>query len=150
MPGVGGLSATRTLTESFPEVGVLVLTMHDDDDALRAGARGYLLKGAERDEISRAVLTVASGGTVFGADAGRRIAAYATRTPTVHGKLFAELTDREHEVLEHVAADRGNHEIAAVLVLSEKTVRNHVASIIAKLGLRDRAEAVARARDRGM
>lgn len=154
MPGVDGLRAMRMLTERFPDVGVLVLTMHADDeallDAVRAGARGYLLKGAERDEIVRAVLTVAAGGTVFGGDTGRRIAAYATRPPAAQGRVFAELTDREHEVLEHVAAGRGNHEIAATLFLSEKTVRNHVATILAKLGLRDRAAAVARARDRGM
>lgn len=154
MPGVDGVSAMRLLTDRFSDVGVIVLTMHSDDDALldavRAGARGYLLKGAERDEITRAVLTVAAGGTVFGGDTGRRIAAYATRPALAGGKVFTELTDREHEVLEHVAAGRGNHEIAAALFLSEKTVRNHVATILAKLQLRDRAAAVACARDRGV
>lgn len=154
MPGVDGVSAMRTLTERFPDVGVVVLTMHADDqallDAVRAGARGYLLKGADRDEIIRAVLTVAAGGTVFGGKTGRRIAVYATRTALSNGKVFTELTDREHEVLEHVAAGCGNHEIAAMLFLSEKTVRNHVATVLAKLQLRDRAAAVARARDRGM
>ncbi|GAA1801019.1 response regulator transcription factor [Agromyces neolithicus] len=154
MPGVDGLTAMRALTERFPEVGVLVLTMHADDeallDAMRAGASGYLLKGAERDEIARAVLTVAAGGTVFGGDVGRRISAYATRPRVAAGKVFAELTDREHEVLEHVATGLGNHEIAARLFLSEKTVRNNVATILVKLQVRDRAAAVARARDRGL
>lgn len=154
MPGVDGVSAMRMLAERFPDVGVVVLTMHADDgallDAVRAGARGYLLKGAERDEITRAVLTVAGGGTVFGCDTGRRIAAYATRPAVTGGKVFTELTDREHEVLEHVAVGLGNHEIAGMLFLSEKTVRNNVATILAKLQLRDRAAAVARARDRGM
>ena len=153
MPGVDGLSAVRTLTERFPRIGVLVLTMHADDDALlgavRAGARGYLLKGADRDEISRAVLTVAAGGTVYSGEAGRRIAAYATQRPTPPGAAFPELTARERDVLEHVATGLGNHEIAARLFLSDKTVRNHVATILAKLQARDRAALVALARDRG-
>ncbi len=154
MPGVDGLSALAMLTARFPDLGVLVLTMHADDErllaAVRAGARGYLLKGAEREEITRAVLAVAAGGTVFGGEVGRRIVAYATRPPTAAGKVFPELTDREHEVLGLVAAGLGNHEIAARLVLSEKTVRNHVAAILAKLQARDRAALVARARDRGL
>ncbi|WP_406074661.1 response regulator [Micromonospora sp. NBC_01638] len=154
MPGVDGLSALAMLTARFPDLGVLVLTMHADDErllaAVRAGARGYLLKGAEREEITRAVLAVAAGGTIFGGEIGRRIAAYATRPPTAAGKVFPELTDREHEVLGLVAAGLGNHEIAAKLVLSEKTVRNHVAAILAKLQARDRAALVARARDRGL
>ena len=154
MPGVDGLSALAMLTARFPDLGVLVLTMHADDErllaAVRAGARGYLLKGAEREEIIRAVLAVAAGGTVFGGEVGRRIVAYATRPLTAAGKVFPELTDREHEVLGLVAAGLGNHEIAARLVLSEKTVRNHVAAILAKLQARDRAALVARARDRGL
>ncbi len=154
MPGVDGLSALAVLTARFPDLGVLVLTMHADDErllaAVRAGARGYLLKGAEREEITRAVLVVAAGGTVFGGEVGRRIAAYATRPLTAAGKVFPELTDREHEVLGLVAAGLGNHEIAARLVLSEKTVRNHVAAILAKLQARDRAALVARARDHGL
>lgn len=154
MPGVDGTSALRTLTARFPDVGVLVLTMHAGDEALlgavRAGARGYLLKGAGRDEITHAVLAVASGGTVFGGEVGRRIANLATRPPADVGKVFPDLTDREHEVLGHVGAGLGNHEIAALLVLSEKTVRNHVASILAKLRVRDRAALVARARDHGL
>jgi DNA-binding NarL/FixJ family response regulator len=150
MPGGDGLSAIRMLTERFPDIGALVLTMHAEDEtviaALRAGARGYLLKGAERDEIVRAVLTVASGGTVYDGSVGRRISDFVSR-PLRPGKAFTQLTDREHEVLEQVAAGRSNHEIAALLHLSEKTVRNNVATILAKLAVRDRAALVARARD---
>ncbi|BDZ65396.1 response regulator [Agromyces mangrovi Wang et al. 2018] len=153
MPREGGLEMLRRLAERDGAPGVLVLTMHADDDALldavRAGARGYLLKGADRDEIVRAVQTVAGGGSVFSGEVGRRVAAYATRPPS-NGRVFPELTEREHEVLEHVAVGRGNHEIAARLSLSEKTVRNHVSIVLTKLQVRDRAAAVAKARDRGL
>lgn len=98
--------------------------MHADDDslldAIRAGARGYLLKGAEREEIARAVLTVAVGGTVFGGDAGRRIAVYAARPPATAGRLFPELSVREHEVIKHLATGLGNHKIAAHLFLPRR------------------------------
>jgi DNA-binding NarL/FixJ family response regulator len=150
MPAGDGLSAIRILAERFPDIAALVLTMHAEDEtviaALRAGARGYLLKDAEREEIVRAVLTVASGGTVYDGSVGRRISDFVSR-PLRPGKAFAQLTDREHEVLEQVAAGRSNHEIAAVLQLSEKTVRNNVATVLAKLAARDRAALVARARD---
>ncbi|WP_198668775.1 response regulator transcription factor [Homoserinimonas sp. OAct 916] len=155
MPGVDGQTATQMITDQFPETSVLVLTMNSEDEAvigaLRAGARGYLLKGAERDEIVRAVLTVASGGTVYDREIGHRIASYFAAGPRRDTrKAFEELTARENEVLEHVAAGRGNHEIAGLLFLSEKTVRNHVASILTKLQVRDRAAAVAKARDMRM
>lgn len=153
MPGVDGQTATQMITDQFPDTAVLVLTMNSEDEAvigaLRAGARGYLLKGAERDQIVRAVLTVASGGTVYDREIGHRIASYfATGPRRDPRKAFDELTERENEVLEHVAAGRGNHEIAGLLFLSEKTVRNHVASILTKLQVRDRAAVVAKARDR--
>lgn len=155
MPGVDGMSAIEALAERHPGVGVLVLTMHADNEAifgaLRAGARGYLLKGAERDEIVRAVLMVAAGASVYDGDIGRRIAQQVVlRQHTGSGKVFPELTDREHEVLGQVATGRNNHEIAASLHLSEKTVRNQVATILTKLQVRDRAAAVATARDRGL
>lgn len=155
MPGVNGQKATQMITERFPDTAVLVLTMNSEDEAiigaLRAGARGYLLKGAERDEIVRAILTVASGGTVYDKEIGQRIASYFAAGPRPGvGKVFEELTDRENQVLEHVAAGRGNHEIAGLLHLSEKTVRNHVASVLTKLQVRDRAAAVAKARDMRM
>ena len=155
MPGVDGMGAVAGIRAAFPETGVVVLTMHADDaavlGAVRAGASGYLLKGADREEIVRAVLTVAAGGTVFGSQVGRRVAEYMVGGPgTSTARSFAELTGRENQILAQVAAGRSNHEIARRLLLSEKTVRNNVATILAKLALRDRAAAVAAARDRGL
>jgi DNA-binding NarL/FixJ family response regulator len=132
-----------------------VLTMHEDNQALfgalRAGARGYLLKGADRAEIIRAVLAVASGEAVYGAAVARRITDFFTGAERDYAaKVFPELTQREREVLDLVAAGCGNHEIAHRLELSEKTVRNNVSAIIFKLQVRDRAAAVAKARDAGL
>jgi DNA-binding NarL/FixJ family response regulator len=119
--------------------------------ALRAGARGYLLKGADKAEILRALLAVASGEAVYGAPVARRIVAFFTGAQKSYAaQVFPELTAREREVLELVAAGRGNHEIARRLVLSEKTVRNHVSAILVKLQVPDRASAVAKARDAGL
>jgi DNA-binding NarL/FixJ family response regulator len=155
MPGLDGATATRRLLQRHPELGVLVLTMHEDDEmlfgALRAGARGYLLKGADKAEILRALLAVASGEAVYGAPVARRIVAFFTGAQQRYAaQVFPELTAREREVLELVAAGHGNHEIARRLVLSEKTVRNHVAAILVKLQVPDRATAVAKARDAGL
>lgn len=155
MPGTDGVSATRQITARHPEVAVLVLTMHEDDEALfgaiRAGARGYLLKGADSGDIVRAVLTVARGDVVYGTSVAQRIIDVFTGAHQDYvTTVFPELTGREREILEFVAAGRNNHEIARRLLLSEKTVRNHVASILAKLRVRDRAAAVARARDAGL
>ena len=132
MPALDGVAATRRLLERQPDLGVLVLTMHEDDEsvfaALRAGARGYLLKGADRSEIVLAVLTVAAGEAVYGPAVARRIVDFFTGASRHYAaRIFPELTSREREVLEHVARGRGNHQIARDLVLSEKTVRNHVA-----------------------
>ncbi len=155
MPGLDGATATRRILERHPDIGVLVLTMHEDDKAvfgaLRAGARGYLLKGSDRDEIVRAVLTIAAGEAVYGAAVARRIVAFFTESQqryTAH--TFPELTARERQVLDLLATGLGNHEIARHLVLSEKTVRNNVATILNKLQVRDRATAVAKARDAGL
>jgi DNA-binding NarL/FixJ family response regulator len=155
MPGLDGAAATRSLLARHPEVGVLVLTMHEDDQALfgalRAGARGYLLKGADRTEIIRAVLAVASGDAVYGEAVARRIVAFFTGAHREYvARVFPELTEREREVLDLVAAGCGNHEIARRLTLSDKTVRNHVSAILFKLQVRDRAAAVAKARDAGL
>jgi DNA-binding NarL/FixJ family response regulator len=155
MPGLGGAAATRRLLARHPEIGVLVLTMHADDEALfgalRAGARGYLLKDAGKVEILRAVLAVASGDAVYGPAVARRIADFFTGAHQRYAaQVFPELTAREREVLEFVALGCGNHEIARRLVLSEKTVRNHVAAILLKLQAPDRAAAVAKARDAGL
>jgi len=129
--------------------------MHEDDEmlfsALRAGARGYLLKGADKAEILRALQAVASGEAVYGAPVARRIVAFFTGAHQHYAaQVFPELTEREREVLELVAAGLGNHEIARRLVLSEKTVRNHVSAILVKLQVPDRASAVAKARDAGL
>jgi DNA-binding NarL/FixJ family response regulator len=155
MPGLDGAAATRTLRARHPTVAVVVLTMHEDDEALfgalRAGAQGYLLKGADRTEIVRAVLAVASGEAVYGAAVARRIVDFFTGAQRRYAaQVFPELTDREREVLQLVAAGCGNHQVAQRLALSEKTVRNHVSAIIFKLGVRDRAAAVAKARDAGL
>ena len=129
--------------------------MHEDDEALfgalRAGARGYLLKGADGEEIVPAVLAVAAGDAVYSAPVARRIVRFFTGAQ--HGytaQVFPELTGREREILGLVAAGQGNHEIARHLVLSEKTVRNNVTAILTKLQVPDRAAAVAKARDSGL
>jgi DNA-binding NarL/FixJ family response regulator len=154
MPGVDGYTAIRDLLARFPDLPVLVLTMHADDDAvlggLRAGARGYLLKGAERDEIVRAILTVAGGGAVYGAQVGRRVTELLRQPREPTARPFPELTPREEDILALVAQGLGNHAIAGRLLLSEKTVRNNVSTILVKLQVPDRAAAVARARDAGI
>ena len=153
MPEVNGIEATRRIVAQDPDVGILVLTMGEDDgtvlSALRAGARGYLRKGAEQDEIVRAITTVHGGGVVFGASLAARIAevlAPASRPE----RPFPELTERETEVLDLIAAGRNNGQIASELYLSPKTIRNNVTSILAKLQATDRAEVIIRARDAGL
>ena len=153
MPELNGIEATRTITAAQPEVGVLVLTMGEDDGtvlaALRAGARGYLRKGAEQDEIVRALTTVHGGGVVFGASLATRIAevlAPASRPE----RPFPELTERETEILDLIATGRNNGQIAQALFLSPKTIRNNITSILSKLQATDRAEVIIRARDAGL
>ncbi|WP_336922804.1 response regulator transcription factor [Aquipuribacter sp. SD81] len=161
MPVLDGVEATRRITGDSPSVAVVVLTMSEDDDtvfaALRAGARGYLLKGADADEVVQALRTVAAGGAVFGASLAVRIAQYfAGRAPLPAGDApadadpFPQLTAREREVLDLVAAGRSNPQIAELLFLSPKTVRNCVSNVFAKLHVADRAEAIVRARDAGL
>lgn len=155
MPGMDGAAAAAQILARHPGVAVLVLTMHEDNEALfsamRAGARGYLLKGADRDEIVRALLTVAAGEAVYGAALARRITDFFTSAQKDYtASAFPELTDRERQVLDLVATGCGNHDIARRLALSEKTVRNHVSAILVKLRVRDRAAAVAKARDAGV
>jgi DNA-binding NarL/FixJ family response regulator len=155
MPGIDGAAATRAIVERHPNIGVLVLSMHEDDEAvfgaLRAGARGYLLKDSDRDDIVRAVLAVAAGEAVYGGGVARRIVEFFTDSHQRYtARTFPELTGREREVLELVAAGHGNHEIARRLVLSEKTVRNNVAVILVKLQLHDRAAAIVKAREAGL
>jgi len=154
MPGLNGIEATRRLAAEAPEIGVVVLTMSEEDGtvfaAVRAGARGYLVKGAEQDEIVRAISAVAAGGVVFGASLARRIADFFAAAPPAQATAFPQLTAREREILDLVAAGRTNAQIAAALYLSPKTVRNNVSSVFAKLQVADRAEAIIRAREAGL
>jgi DNA-binding NarL/FixJ family response regulator len=153
MPNLNGIDATRELARAVPSTAVLVLTMFDDDDwvfaAMRAGARGYVLKGAEQQEIARAIMAVAAGEAIFGPAVATRVLAYFA-TPPVTPAAFPELTAREHEVLDLIAAGHTNHQIAEHLGLSAKTVANHISAIFAKLQVADRTQAILRARDAGL
>lgn len=153
MPGCNGIEATRRIVAASPHIGILVLTMHEDDEsvftALRAGARGYLLKGAPRAEILRAIAAVAAGQAIFSPAIARRMMKFfAVQQPAA--LAFPELTDREREVLSLIAQGHANVEIAERLSVSLKTVQNHVSNICNKLQLADRTQAVIRARDAGL
>jgi DNA-binding NarL/FixJ family response regulator len=155
MPGVDGLEATRRIRAATPAAAVLVLTMFDDDDtvfaAMKAGAQGYLLKGAEQDEIDRAIRAVVAGEAIFGPGVAARVLQHFSDPPPVPDDVpFPQLTDREREVLDLVAAGRRNASIAEELFLSPKTVANHISSIFAKLAVADRSAAIVRARDEGL
>ncbi len=155
MPGRNGIDATRQIVGTSPHIGTLVVTMFDEDEsvfaAMRAGARGYLLKGAEHSEIVRAVRTVAAGEAIFGSALARRLIGYFSGGAGAGTAVpFAHLTAREREVLDKVAAGRSNGGIARDLGLSEKTVRNHLSNIFVKLQVADRAEAIVRAREAGL
>jgi len=156
MPGVGGIEATARIAAASPATAVIVLTMSDDDDsvfaALRAGARGYLLKEADAADILRAVRAVAAGEAVFGPRIASRVIAFfsAAGLRGAAAAPFPSLTDREREVLDLVAQGRANTAIAAKLGLSQKTVRNHVSNILTKLQVADRAQAIVQARDAGL
>lgn len=154
MPGLDGIEATRRLQADLPELGVIVLTMFEDDAsvfaAMRAGARGYLLKGAEQDEIVRAIRAVAAGEAIFGPAIAQRIIEHFSVGAGTARAAFPTLTDRERQVLELIAAGRGNAAIAQQLSLSLKTVRNHVSNIFTKLQVSDRAAAIVKAREAGL
>ncbi len=155
MPELSGVEVTRRLAAECPGTAVLVLTMYDDDRtmlaAVRAGARGYLLKGAGQEEISRAVRAVAAGEMIYGAGVGERLmGALADAAQAGAAVPFPELSPREREVLDLMARGDGNVSIARRLGLSEKTVRNHVSNIFLKLRVADRVQAVVRARDAGL
>lgn len=154
MPVLDGVEATRRLVTRHPAVRVIVLTMSEEDstvlDAVQAGARGYLLKGAEPDEILRAILTAAEGGIVFGAGLAAQIVDFFATVSATDRSPFPELSAREHEVLDLVAAGLSNPQIAQRLFLSPKTVRNHVSAVLTKLAAADRAEVIVRARDAGL
>ena len=155
MPGLNGIEATRSILHTSPHIGILVLTMFEDDDsvfsAMRAGARGYLLKGADQAEILRAIKAVSHGEAIFSpAIAGRLTQYFAALEKASLPQAFPELTEREREVLTLIAQGRSNTEIAGRLVLSQKTVRNHISNIFSKLQVVDRAQAIIRAREAGL
>ncbi|MGH9299046.1 MAG: LuxR C-terminal-related transcriptional regulator, partial [Acidimicrobiales bacterium] len=154
-PDVDGVTATRQIVQALPDVGVLVLTMFEDDEsvfsAMRAGARGYLVKGADSPDVERAITAVARGEAILGPGVAERVLSYLTRPLSARDDVvFPELTEREREVLELIATGLGNSGIATRLALSPKTVRNNVSSIFAKLQVADRSEAIVRARRAGM
>lgn len=155
MPDVNGIEATRQIVHTSPHIAVLVLTMYDDDDsvfaAMQAGARGYLLKGASRAAMLRAIRDVAGGAAIFSPAIARRMMGYfkqIRKQPTAYA--FPELTPREQEVLALMAQQHTNQEIAEALSLSPKTVRNYTSNIFAKLQVADRAGAILKARDAGL
>jgi DNA-binding NarL/FixJ family response regulator len=155
MTAINGIEATRQILRAQPRIGILALTMLEDDDtvfaAMRAGARGYLLKGADEGEVVRAIHAVAHGEAIFSsAIAGRLIQFFATVRPVPPAHLFPELTEREREILGMIAHGKSNVQIADELTLSPKTVSNHVSNIFAKLQVVDRAQAVLRAQQAGI
>lgn len=156
MPRLNGIEATRQVLAELPETGVLVITMGEDEStvfsAITAGARGYLLKGADADELVQAIRTVHGGGVVFGALLAQRIARVFAAGPATAAPpaVFPELTEREREILDLVATGLPNGEIATQLYLSPKTVRNNVSAILMKLRARDRSAAIVAAREAGL
>ena len=153
MPDLDGIEATRRLTRSGSTAAVVVLTMFEDDDlvfaAMRAGARGYLLKGADQQEIERAIRAAAAGEAIFGPQIAQRVVAHFANG-SGSATAFPSLTEREREVLELIAAGKGNARIAHDLMISLKTVRNHVSNIFTKLQVSERAQAIVKAREAGL
>lgn len=149
-----GIDATREIVSAHPDVGVLVVTMLDDDAsvfaAMRAGARGYLLKGASPPELERAVRSIANGEALFGGGIAARALAHFGAARRSAASPFPDLTEREHEVLDLVAAGHDNSTIARRLGLSPKTVRNHLSNVLTKLQVTDRSQAIVRARQAGL
>jgi DNA-binding NarL/FixJ family response regulator len=154
MPNRSGVEATEQVLRSSPHIGILMLTMLEEDDsvvaAMRVGARGYLLKGADRAEIARAIKAVSNGEAIFSPGIAQRLTHVFTRAERVATPAFPELSDREREVLALIARGHSNTEIAARLHISGKTVRNHITNVFAKLDVADRSEAIARARAGGL
>jgi DNA-binding NarL/FixJ family response regulator len=159
MPELGGAEATRAILSKHPNTGIVMVTMLEDDasvfSAMRAGARGYVLKGAKPDELVQTICAVASGQALFSPAIASRIMRFFKEqsdftTGSIPEDAFPELTPRELEVLELIARGDQNHKIAEKLVITDKTVRNHITSIFSKLQVADRAQAVIKARDAGL
>lgn len=155
MPGVNGIEATRRILHVSPHIRILVVTMFEDDGtvfaAMRAGARGYILKDAEKENILRAIQAVGSGEAIFSPTiAARLIDFFATQGSTLPKEIFPSLTEREREILQLIARGRSNADIARELSLSPKTIYNYVSNILSKLQVADRAQAIIRAREAGL
>ena len=154
MPNKNGIEATRDILRSDPDASILVVTMLEDDDsvfaAVRAGALGYLLKGAHQDEVLRAIRAVANGEAIFGPGIARRVMGLFSSGRPQDARAFPELTEREEEILARIARGSSNAEISAELFLSLKTVQNHVSNIFRKLQVADRVQAAIRAREAGL
>ncbi len=155
MPGIGGVEATRQILFASPHIRVLIVTMFEDDysvfTAMRAGARGYIIKGANSSDMLRAIRAVGSGEAIFSpAIAARLMSFFAAPRPAIPAQTFPELSVREREILDLIAQGASNADIAHRLVLSPKTVRNHVSNIFSKLQVADRAQAIIRGREAGL
>jgi DNA-binding NarL/FixJ family response regulator len=155
MPAVNGIEATRRIHRASPHIGILVLTIFEDDTsvfpAIRAGARGYLLKNVEQDELLRAISTVSSGGAIFSPGIAQRVLSYLNApAPDVPKHIFDELTNRERDILDLIAQGKTNHEIAEILSLSPKTVSNNISNILTKVQATDRAKLMLMALGAGM
>lgn len=154
MPKLNGIEATRRIVQASPHIGILVLTMLGDDDsvfgAMRAGAHGYLLKGAGKEEVLRAITVVAHGEAIFSPQIAQRLMHYfANMRPVIPAHAFPDLTEREREVLGLIVEGKSNAQIAETLALSPKTVSNHISTIFSKLQVVDRAQAITKARHHG-
>jgi DNA-binding NarL/FixJ family response regulator len=154
LPAMNGIEAAKRIKATNPRIQILMLTMFQDDDsvfaAVRAGAQGYLLKGASQHEIANAIRGVARGEAIFGAGVATRVLRFFSATRPIAAPIFPELTAREREILELIAQKCSNATIATRLDLSPKTVRNYVSNIISKLQVADRSEAIWAAKNAGM
>jgi DNA-binding NarL/FixJ family response regulator len=155
MPGVNGIEATRRIHRTSPHIAILILTVFEDDTsifpAIRAGARGYLLKNSEQEELLRAIHTVVNGGAIFSPGIAQKVLGYlSTPSPQVPASIFDELTERERQILELIAQGKTNAEIAAILFLSPKTISNYISNVLLKVHATDRAKLMLMALDAGM
>ena len=159
MPDMSGIEATEKILIKHPGIGIIMVTMLEDGDflfaAMRAGARGYVLKGADKEEMLESIRAVAGGQAIFGPAVATRLADYfrevhITTRKEGRSKLFPELTDREHEILNHIARGENNRMIADSLHITVKTVSNHISNIFNKMQVTDRAQAIVKAKDAGM
>jgi DNA-binding NarL/FixJ family response regulator len=154
MPGGGGLAAIRQIVRTSPHIRILVVTMFQDDDsvfaALRAGARGYVLKDMDDEEITRAIVAVGRGEAIFSPAIAERLMTFFSTRPALPVEVFPELTESERSVLALMAQGVNNDEIARRLSFSSKTVRNYVSNIFSKLQVADRAQAIVKAREAGL